>query len=89
MTKPPAPDFTKIIGIAVQVVAPCRCGCGTVVFRHHSMRSRILIWKCLWCGKRKGKPNEDETKKVMAFVGIYGFTLRPLVLADDGRVYAY
>jgi hypothetical protein len=89
VTKQPAPNFSKIIGIAIQVAWPCRCGCGTVVLRHHSIRSKKLILKCLWCGKRQGNPNDTEIDKVVKFVNIHGFTLRPLVLADDGGTYVF
>jgi hypothetical protein len=47
----------------------------------------MLVLKCLWCGKRKGKPTEVETDKAMTFTAVYGFTLKSLIFADDGRTY--
>ena len=84
--KEPPVDHTPIIGMAIVRVTPCRCGCSTYRIAFYSTRSKKLIQKCLWCGKPHGAPLDDEVAKVTAFVGTYGWNVRPLALCDDGTV---
>jgi hypothetical protein len=85
--KQPAPDRSVMIGIAVRHAHPCRCGCSALRFDYHSVRSKKLIWRCLWCRQRRGAPTEAETEKVAAFCKLYGFVMQPLILHENGHVY--
>ena len=67
-------------------VAPCRCGCA---LNPHSVKSNIPVWKCAWCGKRKGKVTEDEVELLESFLHRFGWTLEPLVFHEDGMAYAH
>ena len=53
------------------------------------MKSNIPIWKCAWCGKRKGKVTENEIELLESFLHQFGWTLEPLVFHEDGMVYAH
>jgi hypothetical protein len=47
------------------------------------------IWKCIWCGKRKGKLKEHEIELLEDFFHRFGWTLEPLLFHEDGVVYAH
>jgi hypothetical protein len=78
-----------IWGVDLQVVSPCRCGCASLRVHPHSTKSDILIWKCAWCGIRKGKLTETEIKALESFVRLFGWPVLPLTFNDDGYVYGY
>ena len=79
-------DHAPIIGMTIMRAEPCRCGCATRRLAFYSTRSKKMVEKCLWCAKRHGAPPKDEINKVMAFVRLYGWNLRPLALCDSGEV---
>ena len=58
----PDSDFTKICGLDVFVVTPCRCGSPLFRVHPHSTKSEIPIWKCVWCRERLGKVTEVQAK---------------------------
>ena len=78
-----------IWGVDVYFVAPCRCGCALRRVHPHSVKSNIPVWKCAWCGKRKGKVTEDEVELLESFLHRFGWTLEPLVFHEDGMAYAH
>ena len=50
----------------------------------HSIKSNIPIWRCVWCGKRKGKLTEDEIELLEDWLHRFGWTMEPLVFHEDG-----
>ena len=76
-------------GVDLQVTSPCRCGCARWRVQPHSTKSDTPVWKCPWCGARKGKLTEIEIKTLKNFVRLFGWPVLPLVFHDDGYVYAY
>src|SRR6516165_2947680 len=76
-------------GVDLQVASPCRCGCASLRVHPHSTKSDIPIWKCAWCGVRKGKLTEIEIKPLKNFVRLFGWPVLPLIFHDDGYVYAF
>jgi hypothetical protein len=76
-----------IVGLDVLWAWPCRCGCPKTRVAPYSKVSKNLIWKCPWCGKRRGKPTEDVISKLTAFVAECGWNMRPLVIDDEGHCY--
>jgi hypothetical protein len=62
----------------------------SIQWRPHSVKSKIPIWKCVWCQKRRGKPTDTEIALLNAWLKEYGYTLEPLAFCDDGGIrYAY
>jgi hypothetical protein len=53
------------------------------------VKSNIPVWKCGWCGKRKGKLTEGEIDLLESFLHRFGWTLEPLVFHEVGLVYAH
>ena len=53
------------------------------------MKSSLPIWKCSWCGKRKGKVEDYEIELLEDFLQRFGWTLEPLLFHEDGIVYAH
>jgi hypothetical protein len=53
------------------------------------VKSNIPVWKCAWCGKRKGKLTEDDIELLESFLHRFGWTLEPLVFHEDGMAYAH
>jgi hypothetical protein len=53
------------------------------------MKSNLPIWKCSWCGKRKGKLEEHEIELLEDFLHRFGWTLEPLIFHEDGIAYAH
>ena len=84
---PSTSDLGKICGLDVVVVAPCRCGCPLVRVHPHSVKSRIPIWKCVWCRKRRDRPTNIQLRLLEDFVRQYGWLVEPLVFHEDGGVY--
>jgi hypothetical protein len=79
-----------IYGLDICVATPCRCGCPLIRAHPHSVKSKIPIWKCVWCQKRRGKPTDAEIALLNAWLKEYGYTLEPLAFCDDGGIrYAY
>jgi hypothetical protein len=74
-------------GIDIMTVWVCRCGCPKLRITAHSVRSKIVILRCPWCGKRRGHPAAEDLKKIEAFIKRHGWQSRSLVLADNGDVY--
>ena len=66
------------MGLDVRTAHPCKCGCGTVRVCPHSKVSDLLIWKCGWCKKRRGKLTADEIEALAAFTDVYGWNQQPL-----------
>jgi hypothetical protein len=48
------------------------------------VKSKIPIWKCVWCQKRRGKLTDNELKLMNAWLKEYGYMLEPLAFCDDG-----
>ena len=67
-----------IYGLDICVATPCRCGCPLIRAHPHSVKSKIPIWKCVWCQKRRGKPTDNEFALMKAWLRKYGYTLEPL-----------
>jgi hypothetical protein len=89
-------DDAAIMGLDVVVVHPCghrirklRLFCSYCVMRiaPHSKVSKILVWRCAWCGTRYGKVSTAEAERLKAFATKAGWCARPLVLHEDGGVY--
>jgi len=79
-----------IYGLDIVVADPCRCGCALIRVWAHSTKSKIPIWKCVWCQKRRGKPTDTEIALLNAWLKEYGYTLEPLAFCDDGGIrFAY
>lgn len=78
----------KIVGLDVLWAWPCKCGCPKTRVHPYSKVSNVLIWKCSWCKKRRGKPTEDHISKLKAFATKFGWTMTPLIFHEDGNVYA-
>jgi hypothetical protein len=76
-------------GVDVYFVTPCRCGCTQRRVHPHSMKSNLPIWKCAWCGKRKGKLTDEEIELLEDFLHRFGWTMEPLVFHENGIVYAH
>ena len=76
-------------GVDLHVTSPCRCGCASLRVHPHSSKSEVPIWKCAWCGDRRGRLTEIEIKTLKNFVRLFGWPGLPLVFHDDGYVYAY
>jgi hypothetical protein len=68
----------SIMGLDVRTAHPCRCGGGILRVCPHSKVSNVLIWKCSWCEKRRGKPTADEVEALVAFTDQYGWNMQPL-----------
>jgi hypothetical protein len=79
--------YSAIVGLEIRQVAPCRCGCGTTRIDLHSQKSTKPIWRCPWCNKRRGWPDEAEVKALNVFVGTFGWNMRPIILGKDGVAY--
>jgi hypothetical protein len=75
--------YESIMGLDVNVAHPCRCGCATIRICPHSSVSDLLVWKCAWCGKRKGKPTDDEIEALVEFVEKFDWNMRPLRFDED------
>jgi hypothetical protein len=56
-----------IMGLDVRTAHPCRCGCTILRICPHSKVSDLLVWKCAWCKKRRGKVTDDEIEALVAF----------------------
>ena len=77
---------TDLFGLDIVVVDPCRCGCPLMRVHPYSVKSEILVWKCVWCQKRRGRPTETEIALMNAWLRDYGHTLEPLAICDDGGI---
>jgi hypothetical protein len=49
-----------IYGLDIVIADLCRCGCSLIRVHPYSVKSKIPIWKCVWCRKRRGKPTDVE-----------------------------
>lgn len=89
-------DDAAIMGLDALCTNPCGrrirdsqryCGCGVMRISPYSRVSKILVWRCQWCKCRHGKVGADEAKRLKAFVAMFGWNMRPLLLhADPGYV---
>jgi hypothetical protein len=80
----------EIFGLDIVVADACRCGSPLLRVCPHSTRSKILIWKCVWCQRRRGHPTPAEIKLMECWLREYGHTLEPLAFCDDGGIrFAY
>jgi hypothetical protein len=68
----------SIMGLDVRTAHPCHCGGGILRVCPHSKVSDVLIWKCSWCKKRRGKLTTDEIEALVAFTDKYGSNQQPL-----------
>jgi hypothetical protein len=75
-----------IMGLDVRQAWPCCCGCLITRVAPYSKASPILIWKCAWCKKRRGRPAEIDVRRLKTFVGDYGWNAQPITLHEDGSV---
>jgi hypothetical protein len=75
-----------IMGLDVCTPWPCKCGCLVVRVTPYSKVSPVLIWKCAWCKKRRGRPTEVDVQRLKAFVTSHGWNAQPLTLHEDGSV---
>ena len=89
-------DSAVVIGLDVAVVNPCGhrirqlrlyCGCGVMRISPHSRVSKILVWRCSWCGARRGKVSAGEAERLKAFAAKAGWCARPLVLHENGSIH--
>ena len=79
-----------IFGLDIVVADPCRCGSPLIRIAPYSMRSKIPIWRCVWCRKRRGQPTATEVALMEAWLRNYGHTLEPLCFPDTGGIeFAY
>jgi hypothetical protein len=67
--------------------AACECGCTLTRIAPYSKRSALLIWKCPWCGSRRGRVSENEAGRLGAFVTRCGWNRLPLTLHENGDCY--
>jgi hypothetical protein len=87
MTRSPS---NEIFGLDVVVADPCRCGSPLLRVHPHSVKSKIPIWKCVWCQKRRGRPTDVELALLHSWLRQYGYTIEPLAFCDDGGIrFAY
>jgi hypothetical protein len=92
--KADAIDNTLIMGLDIIVVRPCGhclktghyCTCPMRRVGPFSKHSQKLVWKCVWCRKRRGALTEAEIEKLKSFTKLYGWQHRPLALTDDGGI---
>ena len=75
-----------IYGLDVVVADPCRCGSPLIRVCPHSTRSKIPIWRCVWCQRRRGHPTATEIALLESWLRNYGFSFDPLRFPDTGGV---
>jgi hypothetical protein len=88
---------TTILGLDVLTLTACGrqhrrplqrwCQCRQVRVTPYSAKSRLLIWRCIWCHGRRGKLDGDTINKLQQFVNRFGWVMWPLILHEDGGVY--
>jgi hypothetical protein len=80
-----------IMGLDLQVASVCGrkrsalqqwCGSGRIRVAPFSKKSSILIWRCVWCGARHGRVDEQTIATLKQFVQRHGWQLRPLKIVD-------
>lgn len=57
-------------------------GSGRVRTAPYSKKSSILIWRCVQCGARHGRVDEETIAILKHFVEQYGWQCRPLKIVD-------
>jgi hypothetical protein len=72
-----------IMGLRLRTAFPCRCQCVDIQVHPHSKVSGLLVWKCAWCGKRRGKVTDDEIEGLADFVDRHGWNMQPLYFNED------
>jgi hypothetical protein len=80
-------DTAHIIGLDVLWAQPCFCGCPKTRVEPHSKVSDLLIWRCPWCKRRRGKVADCDANKLKAFAARFGWTMLPLIFHEDGGCY--
>jgi hypothetical protein len=76
----------EIYGLDIVVADLCRCGSPLIRVHPHSVKSKLAIWKCVWCRKRRGRPTDTELALMKAWLKFYGWTIEPLVFHEDGGI---
>jgi hypothetical protein len=74
-----------IYGLDIVVADPCRCGSPLIRVCTHSTKSKIPIWRYVWCRKRRGHPTATEIALMESWLRNYGHTLEPLAAESDSR----
>jgi hypothetical protein len=80
-----------ITGLDIQVASVCGhkrdtlqhwCDCSTVRVAPYSKRSAILIWRCVACGTRRGRVDEESAAILRRFVERHACSVRPLRIIE-------
>jgi hypothetical protein len=88
----------NLIGIDVVRVDSCGaqrrqhyyCNCPRVRLGTLTSKSRLPVWRCVWCNAKRGAPTPVEITLLESWIREYGFPYHPLAFCDDGGVrYAY
>jgi hypothetical protein len=66
------------------------CNCPIVRLGTLTSKSRLPVWRCVWCNAKRGAPTPTEIALLEGWVKNYGFPFHPLAFCEDGGVrFAY